>query len=70
MVWVDDILLAARRAERIAKVKAHLAEVFDVHDLGETTCFLRMELTRDREARTLQLTQKNRTKKLVGRAGV
>src|SRR3569833_4673994 len=26
VVWVDDILVAARGAERIAKVKAHLAE--------------------------------------------
>ena len=37
VVWVDDILVAARGAERIAKVKAHLAEKFDVRDLGEAT---------------------------------
>ncbi|GAQ92986.1 hypothetical protein KFL_012360010 [Klebsormidium nitens] len=37
IVWVDDILVAARGAERIAKVKAHLAEKFDVRDLGEAT---------------------------------
>jgi hypothetical protein len=53
VVWVDDILVAARGAERIAKVKAHLAEKFDVRNLGEATYFLGMELTRNWEARTL-----------------
>ena len=52
IVWVDDILVAARGAERIAKVKAHLADKFDVRDLGEATYFLGMELARDREERT------------------
>ncbi|GAQ93627.1 hypothetical protein KFL_017300010 [Klebsormidium nitens] len=68
--WVDDILVAARGAERIAKVKAHLAEKFDVRNLGEATYFLEMELTRDREARTLKLTQKKLTGELVGRYGL
>ncbi|GAQ93670.1 hypothetical protein KFL_017900010 [Klebsormidium nitens] len=54
---VDDILVAARRAKRIAKVKAHLAEKFDAHDLREATYFLGMGLTRDREGHTLKLTQ-------------
>ncbi|GAQ93539.1 hypothetical protein KFL_016330010 [Klebsormidium nitens] len=57
VVWVDDILVAARGAERIAKVKPHLLEKFDVHDLGEATYFLGMELTRNRKARTLKLTE-------------
>ncbi|GAQ92924.1 hypothetical protein KFL_012050010, partial [Klebsormidium nitens] len=57
-------------AERIAKVKAQLAEKFDVRDLGEATYFLGMELTRDREARTLKLTQKKLTGELVGRYGL
>ena len=51
-------------------MKAHLAEVFDVHDLGEATFFLGMELTRNREARTLKLTQKKLTGELVGRCGL
>ena len=39
VVWVDDILIGAPGAERAAKVKAHLAEAFDVRDLGEATYF-------------------------------
>ncbi|GAQ93020.1 hypothetical protein KFL_012550020 [Klebsormidium nitens] len=50
----------------VAKVKAHLAEKFDVRDLGKVTYFRGMELTRNREARTLKLTQKKRTRELVG----
>jgi hypothetical protein len=70
VLWVDDILAAARGAERIAKVKAHLAEKFDVRDLEEATYFLGMEVTRNREARTLKLTQKKLTGELVGRYGL
>ena len=70
VVWVDDILIAAPGTERAAKVKAHLAEKFDVRDLGEATYFLGMELTRDREARTLKLTQKKLTGELIGRYGL
>ncbi|GAQ93356.1 hypothetical protein KFL_014650020 [Klebsormidium nitens] len=51
LVWVDDILVAVRGAERIAKVKAQLADEFDVRDLGEATYFLEMELARDRKIR-------------------
>ncbi|GAQ93102.1 hypothetical protein KFL_012990020 [Klebsormidium nitens] len=67
LVWVDDILIATRGKDRVAKVKAHLARTFDVRDLGEATYFLGMELARDREARTLKLTQKKQTGKLLGR---
>ena len=70
LVWVDDILIATRGKDRVAKVKAHLARTFDVRDLGEATYFLGMELARDREARTLKLTQKRQTGELLGRHGL
>ena len=57
LVWVDDILIAASGQPRLAKVKSHLASKFDVRDLGEAEFFLGMELTRDRTARTVKLTQ-------------
>ncbi|GAQ93022.1 hypothetical protein KFL_012550040 [Klebsormidium nitens] len=43
IVRIDDILVAARGAERIAKIKAHLADNFDVRDLEVATYFLGME---------------------------
>ncbi|GAQ93407.1 hypothetical protein KFL_015040020 [Klebsormidium nitens] len=70
LVWVDDILVAARGAVRIAKVKARLADKFDVRDLEEATYLLEIELARDWEARTLKLTQKKLTRELVGRHGL
>ncbi|GAQ93236.1 hypothetical protein KFL_013790010, partial [Klebsormidium nitens] len=70
VVWVDDILVAARGADRIAKVKAHLGKKFDVRDWGKAKYFLGMELTRNREARTLKLIQKKLKGELVGRYGL
>jgi hypothetical protein len=70
VVWVDDILIAASGVERATKVKAHLAKKFDVRDLGEASYFLGMELTRDREARTLKLTQRKLTGELIERYGL
>jgi len=70
LVWVDDILVAAQGEERVTKVKAHLTAKFDVRDLGPATYFLGMELSRDREARSLKLTQKKLTGELISRYGL
>ncbi len=70
LVWVDDILVAAQGEERVAKVKAHLTAKFDVRDLGLATYFLGMELSRDREARSLKLTQKKLMGELISRYGL
>jgi hypothetical protein len=43
---------------------------FDVRDLGLATYFLGMELSRDREARSLKLTQKKLTGELISRYGL
>ena len=70
VVWVDDILIAAAGEQRVTKVKAHLSGKFDVRDLGPAEFFLGMELTRDRGAHTIKLTQKKLTKELLGRYGL
>ncbi len=70
LVWVDDILVGAQGKERVAKVKAHLTAKFDVRDLGPATYFLGMELSHDREARSLKLTQKKLTGELISRYGL
>jgi hypothetical protein len=70
LVWVDDILVAGLDREEIAAVKELLGAVFDVCDLGEATYFLGMEVTRDREARNLKLTQKKLTGDLLARYGM
>jgi hypothetical protein len=70
LVWVDDILVATQGEEQIAKVKAHLIAKFDVRDLRLATYFLGMELSRDRKARSLKLTQKKLTRELISRYGL
>jgi hypothetical protein len=70
LVWVDDILIAATGEERVGRVKADLAELFDIRDLGAATFFLGMELQRDRQARTVRLSQPKLTRELLERFGL
>jgi hypothetical protein len=70
IIWVDDLLVVAPDVARVAKVKEQLATLFDLRDLGEATYFLGMEITRDRAARTLKLTQARLTGELLGRYGL
>jgi hypothetical protein len=63
-------LVAGLDREELAAVKELLGAVFNVRDLGEATYFLGMEVTRDREARTLKLTQKKLTGELLARYGM
>jgi hypothetical protein len=62
--------VAAQGEEQVAKVKAHLTAKFDVRDLRPATYFLGMELSRDRKARSLKLTQKKLTRELISRYGL
>ncbi len=51
-------------------MKVHLTAKFDVWDLGPATYFLGMEVSRDREAQSLKLTQKKLTGELISRYGL
>jgi hypothetical protein len=57
-------------SRRIAVVKRLLGAVFNVSNLGEATYFPGMEVTQDREAGTLKLTQKKVTGELLARYGM
>ena len=56
--WVDDMLIAAPNLSCVDDVKQHLASEFKFRDLGEASYFIGMELTRDRAARTLHISQR------------
>jgi hypothetical protein len=56
-VFVDDITFASKSKSKIAALKVELAKHFKLRDLGPTTFQLGVEVIRDREARTLHLTQ-------------
>ncbi|GAQ92153.1 hypothetical protein KFL_009340020 [Klebsormidium nitens] len=68
-VWVDDCLVVGER-EVVASVKAALGRIFTVRDLGPVRYFLGMEVTRDREARTIKLTQKRAALDLLEQFGM
>jgi hypothetical protein len=57
LVWVDDILVAAKHMSTINVIKEHLRSTFDIHDIGEPKMFLGMEIARNREDGTLKLSQ-------------
>ncbi|GAQ83662.1 putative retrotransposon protein [Klebsormidium nitens] len=68
-VWVDDCLVVGEK-DVVAHVKAALGRIFTVRDLGPVRYFLGMEVTRDREARTIKLTQKRAALDLLNQFGM
>ncbi|GAQ87846.1 hypothetical protein KFL_003820010 [Klebsormidium nitens] len=63
-VWVDDALVVGKKSV-VGNVKAALARIFEVRDLRPVNYFLGMEVKRDRENRTVTLTQKRAAKDLL-----
>ena len=70
LVYVDDILVAAKSQTDIQSIKDRLASAFKLTDLGEAKYFLGWSLTRDRQAGTLKTTQERLARELVGRYGL
>ncbi|KAG8482828.1 hypothetical protein CXB51_024043 [Gossypium anomalum] len=67
LLYVDDMLIAAKDKGEIRKVKAQLSEEFEMKDLGTTKKILGMEILRDRKASKLYLTQKGYIEKVLCR---
>ncbi|KAG8501480.1 hypothetical protein CXB51_003989 [Gossypium anomalum] len=58
LLYVDDMLIAAKDKGEIRKVKAQLSEEFEMKDLGPAKKILGMEILRDRKTSKLYLSQK------------
>jgi ATP-binding cassette subfamily B (MDR/TAP) protein 1 len=58
LLYVDDMLIAAKSQVEIDKLKAQLSKEFEMKDLGEAKKILGMEISRDRERGKLWLSQK------------
>jgi hypothetical protein len=65
MVWVDDMIQAGHNQKLMAKIRLDLNQVFEVKDLGELTHFLGMEIHRNREQKTIFLSQKKYCEELL-----
>lgn len=69
-LYVDDLLLASPSLEQLTRVKAELSSSFDMEDLGEARFVLGIEITRDRLAGTLTISQGAYTEDVLQRFGM
>jgi len=64
-VFVDDLLMVGPSKANISMIKAKLSERFHMTDLGPCKYYLGMEVTRDRQNRTLKLSQRSYLEKVL-----
>ncbi|GJW84275.1 retrovirus-related pol polyprotein from transposon TNT 1-94 [Tanacetum coccineum] len=67
LLYVDDMLVAAKDMEEVKKLKILLNTEFDMKDLGEARKILGMEIIRDRKHGKLFLSQKSYIEKIISR---
>ncbi|KAJ9560945.1 LOW QUALITY PROTEIN: hypothetical protein OSB04_006105 [Centaurea solstitialis] len=65
LLYVDDMLIAAKDMGEVQKVKDQLNSEFDMKDLGAAKKILGMEIVRDRKARKLYLSQEGYVQKVL-----
>ena len=65
MVYVDDLLVVGELS-RVQEVKQQLLEKFQGKDMGEARMFVGFRISRDRDARTLHISQPAHAQQLVG----
>ena len=65
LLYVDDMLIAAKRNEQIAGLKKLLNNEFEMKDLGAAKKILTMEIIRDRKSTLLFLSQQNYINKIL-----
>jgi len=70
LLYVDDMLIAAKSEVEIDRLKAQLSKEFEMKDLGEAKKILSMEINRDREREKLWLSQKQYLQKVLQRFGI
>jgi hypothetical protein len=64
VIWLDDDLLIGH-PEEVQEAKTAISSMFEVRDLGLADFFLGMEITCDRNNRTITLSQKRATQDLI-----
>ncbi|CAI7791780.1 unnamed protein product, partial [Closterium sp. NIES-53] len=57
LVYVDDFILVAKDSAQMTSVQVALSKALLMKDLGDLKHYLGMEITRDRQARTISLSQ-------------
>jgi hypothetical protein len=67
LLYVDDMLIAAKEKSEIAKLKAQLSKEFEMKDLRAAKKILGMEISRDRKSGKLYLSQRGYIEKVLRR---
>ena len=67
LLWVDDLIICGNSSEDIAEFKKAISGRFNMKDLGALSSILGMKIMRDREARTLEITQTAYVEKVLER---
>ncbi|CAI5946427.1 unnamed protein product [Closterium sp. NIES-65] len=69
LVYVDDLVFATADTAGLAHVKSELQKRHTCTDLGELRSYLGLRITRDRERRTITLTQSHMVHQILQRFG-
>ncbi|CAN6457819.1 unnamed protein product [Victoria cruziana] len=69
-LYVDDILLTRNDTEMITNTKKWLNKNFEMKDMGEASYILGIKISRDRNARTLRLSQENYIDQILRKFGM
>jgi hypothetical protein len=67
LTYVDDILVISADLSSVEDTKTSILAAFDARDLGAVTCFLGMDIHRDRANRTITLAQGRLTTDLLSK---
>ena len=68
-MYVDDLLVIGGNIGVIEKVKAQLMDRFKMTDMGDVSRVLGLQVTRNREEKTLKIYQEDYTKSALERFG-
>ena len=70
LTYVDDILVVTGDTTALIDTKTKIMSTFEARDLGAATCFLGMDIHRDRDAHTITLAQGRLTTDLLDQHGM
>jgi hypothetical protein len=69
-VWVDDLLVLMKDKREMDELKERLKSKLEINDLGEPKLIIGLEIDRDRERRTIKISQKNYIEKILHQYGL
>ncbi|KAL9273201.1 Retrovirus-related Pol polyprotein from transposon TNT 1-94-like protein, partial [Drosera capensis] len=67
LLYVDAMLVTGQDAQMIAMLKKELSKAFDMKDMGQARQILGMQITRDRKAKRLWLSQEKYVERVLER---